>query len=341
MSSQIEINKGRRHSGGSLREITYREAIREALAEEMRRDPSVFVIGEDVGAFGGAMSVTKGLYDEFGPERLVDTPISESVIVGSAIGAALTGLRPVAEIMFIDFIGVCFDQVINQLAKIRYMLGGQVKVPVTIRTQGGAGKSYAAQHSQSLEAYLMHTPGLKVVMPSTPADAKGLLKSAIRDDNPVFFIEHKLLYNEKGPVRAAEYLIPIGLPEVKRAGKDVTIVAYSRQLLFALRAAEELEREGVECDVIDLRTLVPLNLALVEESVKKTGRLITCEEGPLTGGVGAEISARIARDLFGYLDAPVERVAALDTPIPFARNLEKGVVPQPAQIVEAVKRVIS
>ena len=243
--------------------------------------------------------------------------------------------------MFIDFIGVCFDQVVNQLAKIRYMLGGQVKLPVTIRTQGGAGKSYAAQHSQSLEAYLLHTPGLKVVMPATPYDAKGLLKSAIRDNSPVFFIEHKLLYNEKGPVPEGEYLIPLGISEVKRPGKDVTILAYSRQLLFALKAAEELAKEGIECEVIDLKTIVPLNLSLVEESVKKTARLVTCEEGSLTGGVGAEISARISRDLFGHLDAPVERVAALDTPIPFARDLERIVIPQPEHIIKAVKSVLA
>ena len=341
MCSQTNAQSRNQSSTGPVREITYREAIREALAEEMRRNPDVFVIGEDVGSFGGAMSVTKGLFEEFGPERLVDTPISESVIIGSAIGAALTGLRPVAEIMFIDFIGVCFDQIINQLAKMRYMLAGQVKLPVTVRTQGGAGKSYAAQHSQSLEAYLIHTPGLKVVMPATPGDAKGLLKSAIRDDSPVFFIEHKLLYNEKGPVSGGEYLIPIGVPEVKRLGKDVTILAYSRQLLFALKAADELAKDGVDCEVIDLRTLIPLNLEIVGESLKKTGGLVTCEEGPLTGGMGAEIAARISKDFFEYLDAPVERVAALDAPVPFARNLERIVIPQPEHIMKAVKSVLS
>jgi pyruvate/2-oxoglutarate/acetoin dehydrogenase E1 component len=318
-------------------EKTYREAIIEALAEEMRREESVVLIGEDVGRFGGAMGATKGLFQEFGPGRVIDTPISEAAIVGSALGMALTGQRPIAELMFIDFSGVCMDQIVNQVAKVRYMLGGQVKVPLVIRSQGGAGKGYAAQHSQSLEAWFTHVPGLKVVMPATPRDAKGLLKSAIRDDNPVMFIEHKLLYNMKGEVpEDPEFLIPLGVAEVKREGSDLTIVSHSRQVLNCLEAAEELAGHGIEAEVIDLRTLRPMDFEAVKASVEKTGRLVTVEEGYPQCGIGAEVVARVSEHCLDSLDIPPIRITAKDTPIPFARVLEQETLPSPARIVQRV-----
>ncbi len=323
-----------------MRPITYREAINEALEEEMERDDRVFLLGEDVGMFGGAMAVTKGLYEKFGPKRVMDMPISESAIIGSALGCALTGLRPIAEIMFIDFTCVCMDQIVNQIAKIRYMLGGQVKVPLVIRTQGGAGKSYAAQHSQSLESWFAHAPGLKVVMPSTPYDAKGLLKSSIREDNPIMFIEHKLLYNTKGEISDGDYTIPIGKADVKRKGNDVTIATYSRMVLFALEAGDILEKEGINVEVIDLRTLSPLDIDTISDSVKKTGRLLTVEEGNKSVGVGAEVSSRVVEEAFDYLDAPVKRLASKDVPIPFSKNLEKAVLPDTKKIISEVKELI-
>jgi pyruvate/2-oxoglutarate/acetoin dehydrogenase E1 component len=320
--------------------MTYREAINAALAEELERDERVFLLGEDIGLFGGAMAVTKGLYERFGERRVQDMPISESVIVGGALGAALTGLRPVAELMFIDFVGVCMDQIANQVAKVRYMLGGQVEVPLVIRTQGGGGKSYAAQHSQSLEAWFMHTPGLKVVMPSNPADAKGLLKSAIRDNNPVLFIEHKLLYNDKGEVPEGEYLVPLGQAQVVREGTSLTIAAYSRMVPFAQQAAETLAAEGIDAEIVDLRTLTPLDEETMFASVRKTGRFLTVEEGHLTGGVGAELVARVARNCFDYLDAPPERVGAADHPIPCAPVLEKATLPQVEEIAAAARGLV-
>ena len=320
-----------------MAEKTFREAIIEAMAEEMRRDERVVLIGEDVGRFGGAMGASKGLFQEFGPSRVIDTPISEAAIIGSALGMALTAQRPIAELMFIDFAGVCMDQILNQVAKVRYMLGGQVKVPLVIRTQGGAGKGYAAQHSQSLEAWFTHVPGLKVVMPATPRDAKGLLKSAIRDDNPVMFIEHKLLYNNKGEVpEDPEFLIPLGKAEVKREGSDLTIVSHSRQVLNCLEAAEELSNQGIEAEVIDLRTLRPMDFDAVRASVEKTGRLVTVEEGYPQCGIGAEVVARIAEQCFESLDMPPIRIASKDTPIPFARVLEQETLPSPRRIVETV-----
>ena len=320
-----------------MAEKTFREAIIEAMAEEMRRDERVVLIGEDVGRFGGAMGASKGLFQEFGPSRVIDTPISEAAIIGSALGMALTAQRPIAELMFIDFAGVCMDQILNQVAKVRYMLGGQVKVPLVIRTQGGAGKGYAAQHSQSLEAWFTHVPGLKVVMPATPRDAKGLLKSAIRDDNPVMFIEHKLLYNNKGEVpEDPEFLIPLGKAEVKREGLDITIVSHSRQVLNCLEAADELARKGIEAEVIDLRTLRPMDFDAVRASVEKTGRLVTVEEGYPQCGIGAEVVARIAEQCFESLDMPPIRIASKDTPIPFARVLEQETLPSPRRIVETV-----
>jgi pyruvate/2-oxoglutarate/acetoin dehydrogenase E1 component len=318
--------------------MTYRDAIRLALREELRRDERVFVIGEDVGKFGGAMAVTKGLFDEFGGKRLVDTPISESAIVGAALGAALTGLVPVAEIMFIDFTGVCMDQIVNQVAKVRYMLGGQVEVPLVIRTQGGAGKGYAAQHSQSLEAWFCHVPGLIVVMPATPRDARGLLKSAIREPNPVLFIEHKVLYNSEGEVPEAEELIPLGRADVKRAGRDVTIVAHSQQVPQALAAAGTLAAQhGIDAEVIDLMTINPLDEQALVASVRKTGRLLTVEEGYRNHGVGAEVVSRVVAKAFDALDAEPVRLAFPDCPVPFAKPLEKALLPDAAKIVEAVR----
>jgi pyruvate/2-oxoglutarate/acetoin dehydrogenase E1 component len=321
--------------------MTYRDAIRLALREEMKRDERVFVIGEDVGKFGGAMAVTKGLFDEFGGRRMVDTPISESAIVGAALGAALTGLVPVAEIMFIDFTAVCLDQIVNQAAKVRYMLGGQVQVPLVIRTQGGAGKGYAAQHSQSLEAWFTHVPGLIVVMPATPRDARGLLKSAIREPNPVLFIEHKVMYNTEGEVPEAEELIPLGKAEIKRPGADLTITAHSMQLLKALEAAEILHKEhGIEAEVIDLRTVAPLDEETILESVRRTGRLVTVEEGYQNNGIGAEVVSRVVARAFDSLDSPPVRVSFPNCPIPFAKSLETALLPNPKTIVEAALGII-
>ena len=323
-----------------MREITYRQALKEALAEEMRRDPNIFLIGEDIGIYGGAYAVTKELLEEFGEERVIDTPISERAIVGTAIGAAACGARPVAEIMYVDFLTFAMDQIVNQAAKMRYMFGGKVSVPMVIRTQGGAGKQGAAQHSQSLERWFIGIPGLKVVMPGTPYDAKGLLKSSIRDNNPVLFIEHKLLYNTKGMVPEEEYVVPIGKADVKREGKDITIVTYSRMLLLTLEAAGLLSQEGIEAAVIDLRTLAPLDMQTVVDSVKKTGRVVVVEEGHRTGGVAGEIWARITEEAFDYLDAPLIRVAAEDTPLPCSPVLEAAALPSVPKIVNAVKKTL-
>lgn len=323
-----------------MREITYREALREALREEMAADPLVFLIGEDIGVYGGAYAITKGLYDEFGPDRVRDTPISEAVIVGAAVGAAAAGTRPIAEIMYVDFMTFCMDQVVNQAAKMRYMFGGKIQVPLVIRTQGGTGAFCAAQHSQSLEAWFIGVPGLKVVMPSTPYAAKGLLKSSIRDNNVVVFIEHKMLYNTKGCVPEEEYTIPLGQAEVSREGSDVTVVAWSRTALLALQAADSLAADGVEIEVIDMRTLRPLDIATVMDSVMKTGRLVICEEGCKTGGVGGEISAQVAEQALDYLDAQIVRVAGKNVPIPFSPVLEKASVPDVAQIISGVRSIL-
>lgn len=323
------------------REITYREALREALREELLRDSSMFLLGEDIAdPFGGTYKVTQGLTKEFGQERVRNTPISETAIIGAAVGAAITGLRPVAELMYIDFTGVCLDQIVNQAAKIRYMSGGQVKVPLVIRTQGGAGRSSAAQHAQSLEAWFVHVPGLKVVMPSTPYDAKGLLKAAIRDDDPVMFIEHKLLYNVKGPVPEEEYLIPLGKADVKRSGKNLTIIATSRMVGRVLEAAGHLAQEGVDAEVIDPRTLVPLDEETILESVRKTGKVLIVHEAVERGGHGAELTALIHRKGFDYLDAPIARVCARNTPVPFATQLEDYVIPNVGDIVSGVRELL-
>jgi len=323
----------------TTRELSYRDALNEALHEEMARDPTVCFLGEDVGRYGGVLQVSRGLYDRFGPKRVRDTPISEAGFVGIAVGAAMTGLRPVVEVMYIDFSALAMDQIVNQAAKVRYMFGGKARAPLVLRTQGGGGRGNAAQHSQSLEMWFVHTPGLIVVQPSTPGDAKGLLKSAIRSDNPVIFIEHKLLYNTTGPVPPAEEesLIPLGVADVKRFGKDVTIVATSRMVLFALEAAEKLAADGIDAEVIDPRTLKPLDLPTIVKSVEKTGRLVVVNEGPLTGGFTAEVAARVQREAFDWLDAPIMQVATEDVPLPYNGKLELEAIPGVEDIVRAAK----
>jgi len=321
-------------------EMTFVEALRLTLEQEMRRDPSLMLIGEDIGRYGGIFGVTKGLLDKFGPQRVRSTPISESAIIGSALGAAMTGVRTVAELMYVDFTTCAMDQIVNQTAKMHYMSGGKLKVPLVIRTHEGGGRGNAAQHSQSLEAWFLHVPGLKVVLPSTPADAKGLLTAAIRDDNPVLFIEHKLLYSTKGQVPEGEHLIPLGQAEVKRAGKHVTIVTISQMVLKALRAAEQLAAEGIEAEVIDLRTLVPLDLEAVLQSVRKTNRVVIAHEACRRGGFGGELAAQIQEEAFDDLDAPIQRVGALDVPIPYSKPLEEAVIPDEGRIIAAVRRVL-
>jgi pyruvate/2-oxoglutarate/acetoin dehydrogenase E1 component len=324
-----------------MRKTTYREALKEALREEMQRDSTVFLLGEDIGKYwGGAFKVTEGLADEFGDERVRDTPISESAIIGTAVGAAITGMRPVAEIMFGDLTALAMDQIANQAAKIRYMFGGQAKCPLVIRTPFGAGVNIASHHSQSLEAWFMHVPGLHVAVPSTPYDAKGLLKTAIRGNNPVFFCEHKLLYPVEGDVPEEEYSIPFGVADVKREGADVTIVATLYMVHKALNAAKQLEKEGVDAEVVDPRTLTPLDKEAIIRSVKKTGRLVIVSEDCKTAGVSAEIAAVVAEEAIDYLDAPIKRVAEPDTPIPFSPPLEQYVIPDEKAIIKAVKKVV-
>jgi len=324
-----------------MRKLTMRAAINEALRQEMRRDPNVYVIGEDVGVFGGCFGVTAGLIDEFGPKRVIDTPITESAIIGNALGAAATGLRPVAEIMFMDFVGVTMDQIYNQAAKMRYMFGGKAKIPMVIRTACGAGGSAAAQHSQSLEAWFMHVPGLKVVAPSTAYDAKGLLVSSIRDDNPVIFVEHKFIYDLEGEVPEDIYTIPLGKADVKRQGSDVTVIATMAMVHKALEAAEELSKEGISVEVIDPRTLQPLDGETIIESVKKTHKVVIVHEAVKFAGPGAEIAAMIAEEAFDYLDAPIKRVAAPFTPVPFSPVLEQAYIPSKEKIIAAVKEAVA
>jgi len=324
-----------------MRKITYKEALREALREEMQRDPTVFLLGEDIGKhWGGAFKVTEGLAEEFGDERVRDTPISESAIIGTAVGAAITGMHPVAEIMFGDLTALAMDQIANQAAKIRYMFGGQAKCPLVIRTPFGAGVNIASHHSQSLEAWFMHVPGLHVAVPSTPYDAKGLLKTAIRGNNPVFFCEHKLLYPVEGDVPEEEYSIPFGVADIKKEGADVTIVATLYMVHKALNAAKQLEKEGVDAEVVDPRTLTPLDKEAIVRSVKKTGRLVIVSEDCKTAGVSAEIAAVVAEEAIDYLDAPIKRVAEPDTPIPFSPPLEQYVIPDEKAIIKAVKKVV-
>ncbi|MBI3921836.1 MAG: alpha-ketoacid dehydrogenase subunit beta [Armatimonadetes bacterium] len=323
-----------------MREIFYSHAIREAIAEEMERDPSVFMLGEDIAEYGGAFKVTQGLSDRFGKERIRNTPISENSFVGVATGAALLGFRPIVDIMFQDFITLAMDQITNHATKIHYMYGGQMKVPLVIRTPAGGGRCYGPTHSQSLEAWFMHIPGLKVAAPATAYDAKGMLKSAIRDDNPVVFVESKLLYGQKGPVPEEEYLVPLGEARVIREGEDVTLIAYSRMTVESEKAARVLEQEGISCEVLDLRTLAPLDMGKVSDSVVKTGRAVIVEEGCLTNGVGAEVSARITESCFDYLNAPIRRVAALDVPVPCADSLERAALPDAGKIVTTVRRLL-
>ncbi|MGQ9584943.1 MAG: alpha-ketoacid dehydrogenase subunit beta [Anaerolineae bacterium] len=324
-----------------MRQISYRQAINEALREEMRRDLRVFLMGEDIGRHGGAFAVTQGLWEEFGPERVLDTPISEAAIGGVATGAALAGLRPVVEFMYIDFMASAMDEIANQTAKLRYMFGGKARVPVVFRTQEGAGRGNAAQHSQSLEAWFVHVPGLMVVMPSTPYDAKGLLKSAIRDDNPIVFIEHKLLYSTEGPVPEEDYTVPLGQGEIKRPGKDVTVIATSRMVLLALQAAERLAQEGIDVEVVDPRTVKPLDVVLLARSVRKTGKAVVVNEGHRTGGLASEIAARLQEECFDCLDAPIVRVASEDVPIPYNERLELECIPSVEDIVQACRSLVA
>jgi pyruvate/2-oxoglutarate/acetoin dehydrogenase E1 component len=327
-----------------VKELTYREALREALREELARDESVFMLGEDIAdPFGGSYKVTLGLSTEFGDERVRNTPIAEEVIVGAAVGAALTGMRPVAEIMYADFLTLAMDMVVNQAAQIRYMSGGQVKVSLVVRTQGGAGRSSAAQHAKSLEAWFCHVPGLKVVMPSAAADAKGLLKAAIRDDNPVLFLENKMLTlsTEKEPVPDEDdFVIPLAVADVKRDGADVTIIATGRMVQRSFAAAETLAGEGIEVEIVDPRTLVPLDEETIFDSVRKTHRVVVVHEAFERAGFGAELAALIGEKLFDELDAPVVRVCGANTPIPFAPHLEAAVIPSEEQIADAARALV-
>lgn len=319
--------------------MTYAEAIRDGMRVAMQNDPNVYLAGEDVGIFGGCFGVTAGLFDEFGPSRIVDTPISETAIVGSAVGAAAAGLRPIAEIMFVDFMGVCMDELFNQAAKMHYMFGGKAKIPMVVRTPCGAGMGAAAQHSQSLEAWFAHIPGIKTVMPSTPADAKGLMLAAIKDDNPVMYIEHKQLLGVQGEVPEGDYVVPIGKADIKREGSDVTIVAWSWMIQKALAAAEELAKQGINAEILDPRTIVPLDKEAILKSVGKTNKLVIVHEAVKTGGFGGEIAAMVADEGFDLLDAPIKRVAAPDTPIPFSPSLENAYIPSEEKIIQAVKEL--
>lgn len=322
------------------REITYLEALREAMSQEMRHDKEVFLIGEDVGTYGGAFGVSKGMLEEFGSERVRDTPISEAAIAGAATGAALMGMRPVMEVMFMDFLTISTNQLVNAAAKMRFMFGGKCSIPMVIRAPSGSGTGAAAQHSQSLEAWFVNVPGIKVVAPSTPYDAKGLLIAAIRDNNPVLFMEHKLLYRMKGPVPEESYSIPLQSAEVKRQGRDLTIVAYSIMVPRALEAAEKLAAEGIEIEVVDPRCLKPLDTETIIQSVSKTGRLLIAHEAPITGGFGGELAAVIAQsEAFDFLDAPIRRVAGRDVPIPYNRTLERAAVPQVEDIIAAAREL--
>lgn len=322
-----------------MRKMTYAEAIREAMRIKMEEDPSVLIFGEDVGPHGGSFGVTGSLHQEFGEERVRDTPISEGAIIGGAVGAAATGLRPIAELMFCDFVTVGADQLVNQAAKMRYMFGGKITLPMVVRLPAGAGIQAAAQHSQSLEAWLTHVPGLKVVYPSTPQDAMGLLLASIEDDNPVMFIEHKMLYAMQGEVADDLAPIPLGLADVKRQGSDVTIIATGKMVHEALAAAEQLSKEGIEAEVVDPRSLFPLDKKTIAESVQKTNKVVVITEENKRGGYGGELSAMIAEEMFDDLDAPIARIGALDAPIPFTANLENYMLPNRVDVVNAVKKL--
>ena len=316
------------------------EALAEALVEEMNRDDSIFIIGEDIRAHDGIFGQFQGIPKKF-PERVIDTPISETCIIGAGLGAALTGMRPLVDMHFADFFTTAMDEIVNQTAKIRYMFGGQAKIPLVIWAPDGAGLSAAAQHSQSLESWFIHTPGLKVVVPSEPADVKGLIKTAIRDDDPVIFFQHKKLFSQTGPVPEEEYLIPLGKGDIKREGNDITIITYSKMTYLSLEAADQLDKDGINAEVIDLRTLKPLDFDLITESVKKINNVLIVHEACLTGGFGGELAARIGEELFDYLDAPVKRIGAKDVPIPFSPVMENFVLPQVSDIVDGVKSVLN
>jgi len=325
----------------ATREITYLEAVREAMSQEMRQNEDVFILGEDIGVYGGAFGVTRGMIEEFGPERVRNTPISEAGIAGAAVGAALTGMRPILELQFSDFITIAMDQMVNQAAKTRYMFGGKGKVPMVLRTPAGSGTGAAAQHSQSLEAWMAHIPGLKVVQPSTAYDVKGLLKAAMDDDNPVIFYEHKLLYKTSSHVPEEQYSIELGQADIKREGTDVTIVATAIMVHKALEAATELGKEGISVEVVDPRTIVPLDKETIINSVKKTGRLIVVHEAVRRGGIGGEIASMVAEsEAFDYLDAPIKRLGGKEVPIPYNPNLEKAAIPQVPDILAAVRETV-
>ena len=320
-----------------MKNIAYAGALSEAINEEMERDDTILMMGEDVGNPPTPFGITAGLIDRFGPKRVKNTPISESAIVGAAVGASATGLRPIVEIMFIDFVGTCMDQIFNQAAKMRYMFGGQVTLPMVIRTTCGAGFCAAGQHSQSLEAWFAHVPGLKVVMPSTPYDAKGLLKSSIRDNNPVVFIENKVLYASEGEIPEEDYVVPIGEAEIKREGKDVTVVTWSRMVQVALSAADRLKEEGIDVEVVDLRTIAPLDKETILNSVEKTGKCVVFHEACRTAGFGAEVAAIVADEAFDWLDGPIKRVTGPDTIVPFSPPMETWYVPDEENLIEVIK----
>jgi pyruvate dehydrogenase E1 component beta subunit len=323
-----------------MAKITMREAISQALWEEMERDERVFIMGEEVGVWGGTYAVTKGFYDHFGEKRVRDTPIAESVIVGCAIGAALTGLRPVAELMTINFAFAAMDHIVNEAAKLRYMFGAQFTIPMVIRTPGGGGRQLGATHSQTPDAVFAHFPGLKVVAPGTPEDAKGMLKSAIRSDDPILFIEHATLYQVRGDVPEGDYTVPLGKSKIHRPGSDVTLVTYSKMLEISTKAADQLAKDGIEVEIIDLRSLRPLDMGPVVESFKKTNRAVIVEEGWRSYGVGSEVSARLYEEAFDYVDTPIKRVAQKEVPLPYNRELEQLALPQVQDVIEAVKEVL-
>ena len=325
----------------SVPTVSYREALTQALREELERDPDVFLIGEDIGLFEGSFKVTRGLLNEFGPRRVVDTPISEAGFVGIGVGAAMAGLRPVVELMTVNFAIVAMDQIVNNAAKIRYMFGGQVSVPLVIRMPGGAGHQLAAQHSHSLEAWFTHVPGLKVACPSTPYDAKGLLKTAIRDDDPVIFLESEGLYAKKGPVGGPDELVPFGQAVIRRGGRHCTIIAVSRMVWIALAAADLLAADGVECEVIDPRTTRPLDMDTIADSVRRTNRCVVVDEGWPECGLAANLAARVYEECFDWLDAPVRRVTAADVPMPYARNLEQSALPRAEDVAGAVRTTLA
>lgn len=323
-----------------MAKITMREAISQALWEEMERDERVFIMGEEVGVWGGTYAVTKGFYDHFGGKRVRDTPIAEAVIIGAAIGSALTGLRPVAELMTINFAFAAMDHIVNEAAKLRYMFGGQFKVPIVIRAPGGGGRQLGATHSQTPDAVFAHFPGLRVVAPGTPEDAKGMLKAAIRSDDPVLYIEHATLYQVRGEVPDGEYIIPLDKAKVQRTGRDVTLVTYSKMLEISLKASEQLAKEGIEVEIVDLRCLRPLDMEPVLTSFKKTNRAVIVEEGWRSYGVGAEVASRIYEEAFDYVDAPIKRVAQAEVPLPYNRYLEQMALPQVDDVIKAVKEVL-